>query len=76
MVFIPKEQEVQDFGGGEETDNRDVSEMIEEFQQLYNDIREYMHQDSHMVEQTDDHMEPLDYHGIDVVQDNPFQEAF
>lgn len=82
MPFVPKDQnrEVaqstndQLTEDNQEVNNQNVEEMINEFQQLYCDLKEYLQDQSSFMEVTHDHV-PMNHHDIQV-EANPYDGAF
>ena len=75
MPFVPKNQASEASNENDSQDgNENIEAMISEFQQLYMDLKEHM-QESNGLEVVQDEV-PLDYHHIEVQEENPYAGAF
>ena len=76
MPFVPKNQASE---ASNENDSQEggegVEEMVAEFQQLYMDLKEHLQESNGLMEVVQDET-PLDYHQIEVQEENPYAGAF
>ena len=82
MPFVPKNQAHVSEAPNENDNQEDrqeggenVEEMISEFQQLYMDLKEHLQESNGLMEVVQDET-PLDYHQIEVQEENPYAGAF
>ena len=84
MPFVPKSQNQEVAQStdemtedSQEENNQNVEEMINEFQQLYCDLKEYLQDQNSFMNVVQEEV-PLDYNNIDVQEEssNPYAGAF
>ena len=78
MPFVPKNQaHVSEAPNEDNQEDRQegVEEMVAEFQQLYMDLKEHLQESNGLMEVVQDET-PLDYHQIEVQEENPYAGAF
>ena len=83
MPFVPKDhnQEAAQSTKGlteesQEVNNQNIEEMINEFQQLYCDLKEYLQDQNSFMNVVQEEV-PLDYNNIQVQEEsNPYTGAF
>jgi hypothetical protein len=83
MPFVPKDQSQQAAQStkglteeSQEVNNQNIEEMINEFQQLYCDLKEYLQDQNSFMNVVQEEV-PLDYNNIQVQEEsNPYTGAF
>ena len=84
MPFVPKDQNQQSAQStddqlteeNQEANNQNIEEMINEFQQLYCDLKEYLQDQNSFMNVVQEEV-PLDYNNIQVQEEsNPYAGAF
>ena len=84
MPFVPKDRnqvaqstDEMTEESNQEENNQNVEEMINEFQQLYSDLKEYLQDQNSFMNIVQEEV-PLDYNNIDVQEEscNPYAGAF